>query len=92
MPATWKPISVTMATFGPGDIGEIANMSANCLSVIQRMPSTAMRCISGIAALAPPTANNDSVAKWTNNVVSGLAFIAAPASATPARCSPAANS
>ena len=34
-------------------------MSANCRSVIQWFTSTAMRCISGIAALAPPTAKSD---------------------------------
>ena len=41
----------------------MANMSANCRSLIQCITSTAMRCISGIAALAPPTANSDSSAK-----------------------------
>src|SRR5579859_4925327 len=67
-----------MITFGPGDNCEIANMSANCLLLIQCMTSTATRCISGIAALAPPTASSDSVANSVNSVHSGFWFMASP--------------
>ena len=35
IPATEYPIRVTIRTFGPGESCEMANMSANCLSVIQ---------------------------------------------------------
>src|SRR6185312_14887682 len=67
-----------MMTFGPGDNCEIANMSANCLSLIQCMTLTATRCISGMAALAPPTASSDSTAKSENSVHSGFSFMASP--------------
>src|SRR3954470_23135337 len=67
-----------MMTFGPGDNCEIANMSANCLLLIQCMTSTATRCISGMAALAPPTAISDSTANSENSVHSGLSFMTSP--------------
>ncbi len=66
-----------MITFGPGDIWAMANMSANCLSVIQCITLTATRCISGIAALAPPTDNSDSVTNRLNSAESGFWLIAA---------------
>src|SRR5262252_3717426 len=47
-------------------------MSENCLSVIQCRTSTAMRCISGMAALAPPTANSDISPKVQISVQTGL--------------------
>src|ERR1700751_2027592 len=47
-------------------------MSANCLAVIQCRTSTAMRCISGMAALAPPTANSDISPKVQISVQTGL--------------------
>jgi hypothetical protein len=62
-PATWYPMRATMMTFGPGVTCAIANMSVNCRAVIQPSTSTAMRCISGTAELAPPMANSDIRAK-----------------------------
>src|ERR1041385_5493927 len=67
-----------MITFGPGESCEIANMSANCLSLIQCMTLTATRCISGMAALAPPTASSDSTANSENKVQSGFSFMRSP--------------
>ena len=52
-----------MITFGPGVTWAIANISLNCRAVIQRSTSTATRCISGTAELAPPIANSDMTAK-----------------------------
>jgi hypothetical protein len=52
-----------MMTFGPGITWANANVSVNCWSLIQCFTSTATRCISGTAELAPPMANSDISAK-----------------------------
>ena len=65
-------MSVTISTLGPGESWDIANTSANCLSVIQCRTSTATRYISGIAAFAPPTANSDINPNVQTSVKIGL--------------------
>ena len=52
-----------MMTFGPGVTCAMRKHVGELPSVIQRSTSTATRCISGTAELAPPIANSDISAK-----------------------------
>jgi len=67
-----------MITFGPGVTWAIAKISVNCCSLIQCSTSTAKRCISGTAELAPPMANSDISANWPASTNKTPDFIGAP--------------
>ena len=56
-----RPILATPdRTFGPGAACAIAMDALNCASVSQALLSTKKRCMSGMVAIAPPTARSDS--------------------------------